>query len=99
MEGLAALACRALSKIVLMKPLYIFARFEALPGKEAELRAELNAALEPTRAEPGCVRVNQYESTRGPVCFFVHSQWIDEAAFEAHVKLPHTVRLIERTSE
>jgi quinol monooxygenase YgiN len=81
------------------EPLYIFARFEPLPGKESELRAELEAVLEPTRAEPGCVRVNQYESVRGPLCFFVHSQWIDEAAFEAHAKLPHTQRLIERTAD
>jgi quinol monooxygenase YgiN len=28
--------------------------------------------------------------------FFIHSQWKDEAAFEVHAGLPHTVAFIER---
>jgi quinol monooxygenase YgiN len=75
-------------------PLYIFARLEPKPGKELEVRDELNLVLEPTRAEPGCVRIHLYESTRGPLTYFIHSAWIDEAAFDAHIELPHTQRFI-----
>jgi len=75
-------------------PLYIFARFEPLPGKEPQLRGELARILEPTRAEPGCVRIHIYESTRGPLVYFIHSEWIDEAAFDAHAELPHTRRFV-----
>jgi quinol monooxygenase YgiN len=73
-------------------PLYIFARLEPKPGKELQLRSELDLVLEPTRAEPGCVRIHLYESTRGPLIYYIHSEWIDEPAFDAHVELPHTRR-------
>jgi len=75
-------------------PLYIFARFEPKPGNESQLRDQLARILEPTRAEPGCLRIHLYESTRAPLVFYIHSEWIDAAAFEAHVALPHTQRFI-----
>ena len=73
-------------------PLYIFARLEPKPGKELQLRDELLHVLEPTRAEPGCLRIHIYESTRGPLTYLIHSEWIDEPAFDAHVEMPHTQR-------
>jgi len=73
-------------------PFYIFARFVPRPGNELQLRDELMRILEPTRAEPGCVRIHLFESTRSPLTWFIHSEWIDEAAFDAHVALPHTQR-------
>jgi quinol monooxygenase YgiN len=75
-------------------PLFIFARLEPKPGKELQLRDELRRVLEPTRAEPGCLRIHVYESTRDPLTFFIHSDWIDEAAFDAHVEMPHTERFV-----
>lgn len=75
-------------------PLYIFARFEPRPGKEGQLREELTRNLEPTRAEPGCLRIHLYESTRGPLTYFIHSEWIDEPAFDAHAELPHMRRFL-----
>jgi quinol monooxygenase YgiN len=80
------------SAILECMPLYIFARLEPKPGKELQLRNELNLVLEPTRAESGCVRIHLYESTRGPLTYFIHSEWLDEPAFDAHVELPHTQR-------
>jgi quinol monooxygenase YgiN len=77
-------------------PLYIFARLDPQPGKELQVRDALMRVLEPTRAEPGCLRIHVYASTRGPVVFFIHSEWIDEAAFDAHVELPHTQRAVGR---
>ena len=75
-------------------PFYIFARFEPRPGNELQLRDELMRILEPTRADPGCVRIHLFESTRGSLTWFIHSEWIDEAAFDAHVELPHTQRFV-----
>jgi quinol monooxygenase YgiN len=74
--------------------LFIFVRFEPRPGKENELRELLRSNLEPTRAEPGCVRINLYESIRGPRTFFIHSEFLDEAAFEVHAEMPHIVRFL-----
>ena len=82
------------SAILESMPLYIFARLEPKPGKKLQVRDELARVVEPTRAEPGCVRIHIYESTRGPLVWFIHSEWIDEAAFDTHVQLPHTQRFI-----
>lgn len=76
-------------------PVHTFVRFEPIPGKEQELRDELKLLLEPTRAEPGCIRIHLYEALRDPLIFYIHSEWVDEAAFDAHPKLPHMTRFLE----
>jgi quinol monooxygenase YgiN len=70
-------------------------RFEPLPGKEVELRDEVLRVSERSRTEAGCLRLEVFESLREPVIFAIHSQWIDEASFELHATLPHTVRFLE----
>lgn len=75
-------------------PLYTFVRFDPVPGKEQQLRGELLRVLGPTRAEPGCLRIHLFESTRGPLTFLIHSEWADDAAFDAHAKLPHMTRFV-----
>jgi len=74
--------------------LFIFARLEPKPGKELQIRDALERVLDPTRAEPGCIRIHIYESVRGALTYFVHSVWIDEAAFDTHIELPHTQRFV-----
>jgi quinol monooxygenase YgiN len=76
-------------------PVHFIVRFEPLPGREAEFRAELLRVIEPSRAEPGCLAIYAFESLREPIVFAIHSQWADEAAFDSHAKLPHTVRFLE----
>jgi quinol monooxygenase YgiN len=76
--------------------LFVFARFRARPGSEEAVAATLRAVVAPTRQEPGCVSINVFRSTRDPGLFYIHSRWKDEAAFEAHARLPHTVTFLER---
>jgi quinol monooxygenase YgiN len=76
--------------------LFIFARFHAIAGQEDAVAAALKEVSVPTRAEPGCLAVAYFRSTRKPRHFWVHSHWIDEAANENHATLPHTMRFIER---
>jgi quinol monooxygenase YgiN len=75
--------------------LTIFARFHAREGCEAQLAAAIAAVVPPTRAEPDCHGIEAYCSVREPRLFFIHSRWRDEAAFDAHAGLPHTVRFLE----
>ena len=49
-----------------------------------------------TSAEPGCLEVRFYRATRDPRLFHLHSRWTDEAAFEHHATLAHTMRFLER---
>jgi quinol monooxygenase YgiN len=73
---------------------HFIVRFEPLPGKEAVFRDELLRVNEPSRAEIGCLRIDVFESLREPRVFAIHSEWVDEAAFELHATLPHTVRFL-----
>ena len=73
---------------------HFIVRFEALPGKEATFRDELLRVNEPSRAETGCLSIDVFESLREPSVFAVHSEWVDEASFELHATLPHTVRFL-----
>lgn len=70
-------------------------RFETLPGKEPAFREELLRVVTPSRAEPGCLSIHAFESVREPAEFAIHSEWVDEAAFEQHARMPHTVGFVE----
>ncbi len=74
--------------------MHCFVRFEPLPEKRAEFREELLRVVEASRTEPGCVAIHSFESLRAPSVFAIHSEWEDEAAFELHARLPHTVRFL-----
>jgi len=76
--------------------LFIFARFHARESQDGAVAAALREVIGSTREEPGCLAVEAYRSTRDPLLFYIHSRWIDEAAFEIHAGLPHTMRFIER---
>ncbi len=78
--------------------LFIFARFHAKADREDALAAALADVLLPTRAEPGCRAIEHYRCIRNRRLFYVHSRWADEAAFERHAVLPHTVRFLQRVS-
>jgi len=79
--------------------MHFFARFEPLPGKALEFREELLRVVEASRSEEGCVAIHAFESLREPLVFAIHSEWVDEAAFELHARLPHTVRFVEASQE
>jgi quinol monooxygenase YgiN len=78
--------------------LYIFARFYARPGQEEAVESALRDTVAPSREEPGCVSIHAFRSVRDRRLFYIHSRWKDEAAFEVHAGLPHTVRFIERVA-
>jgi quinol monooxygenase YgiN len=73
---------------------HVIIRFEPRPGEEAAFREELLRVNKPSRAEMGCLRIDVFESLREPLLFAVHSEWADEAAFELHATLPHTVQFL-----
>lgn len=76
--------------------LVIFARFHAITGNERALAAELSDAVGRTRSEPGCTFIRAFSSVRDPLLFWIHSCWVDEAAFDVHAALPATNAFVER---
>ena len=77
---------------------FIFARFHARPGSEGAVAEALLEVAAPSREEPGCLSLEDFQAIRDPQLFFVHSLWKDEAAFENHAQLPHTMRFLERVA-
>lgn len=78
---------------------HFIVRFEPLPGQETRFREELLAVVEPTRDEAGCLAMRVFESHREPASFAIHSEWVDEAAFDCHAGLPHTLRFLAAAGE
>jgi quinol monooxygenase YgiN len=76
--------------------LFIFARFHAREGREDEVAAAIREVVPRSRAEPGCRAIAAYRSHGDSRLFYIHSRWADEAAFELHATLPHTVRFLEK---
>jgi len=73
---------------------HFIVRFKPLPGMEGLFREELLRVHGPSRNEAGCLRMDVFETFREPIEFAIHSEWVDEAAFELHATLPHTTRFI-----
>jgi quinol monooxygenase YgiN len=70
-------------------------RFHAREGCEEAMEQAIRKGWTPSRAEPGCVCVEWFRGIRDPRLFFVHSRWVDQAAFDIHAGMPHTVTFIE----
>ncbi len=70
-------------------------RFHVKEGRQDAIVQAMRDASAAVRAEPGCVFIGYFRSTRDPRLFFIHSRWKDEAAFEVHAELPHTLRFLE----
>jgi quinol monooxygenase YgiN len=76
--------------------LYGFVRLHARKGEENAVEEALREVALASREEAGCVSIHAFRSMRDRRLFFIHSRWVDEAAFQVHGKLPHTVRFLER---
>jgi quinol monooxygenase YgiN len=79
--------------------LFIFARFHARESQEDAVAAELRGTAAATRLEPGCLAIAVFRSVRDPRLFWLHSRWLDEAAFETHAKLPRVAVFLERVQQ
>jgi quinol monooxygenase YgiN/quercetin dioxygenase-like cupin family protein len=68
-------------------------------GKEGELRRELLALTGPTRAEPGNVRYDLYQSVVKPNDFMRFEMWRDAGALDAHKATPHLQASFEKRKQ
>ena len=76
--------------------LFIFARFHVREGNEKEASAVLREQASRVRLETGCLGIHAFGSIRDGRLFYIHSRWIDEAAFNIHADLPSTIQFVKR---
>jgi quinol monooxygenase YgiN len=74
--------------------LFIFARFHVRDGCEVEAATILRNQAARVREETGCLAIDIFKSVRDPRLFYLHSRWIDEAAFDRHAELRDTLQFV-----
>ena len=71
--------------------LFIFGRFHARAGHESAVEEALRNVVAPSREEAGCLSIQAFRSAGDPRLFYIHSRWVDEAAFNLHAGAALTV--------
>lgn len=79
--------------------LTVIAYMWAAPGKRDELRAELEALVEPTLAEKGCINYDLHQSLEDPDMFLFYENWESGEDLDAHLAAPHLTALAARIPE
>ena len=75
--------------------LTVIAHMRAKPGKEAELRRELEALVAPTSQEEGFVNYDLHESVEHPGLFYLYENWESAEDLDKHLSAPHLTRFAE----
>ena len=75
---------------------YAFVRLHAREGEEYAVEQALQDVIKASREEPGCLSIHAFRSMRDRRLFYIHSRWVNAAAFQEHGKLPHTLHFLER---
>ena len=78
-----------------MATLHVIARAVARRGDEARVREQFEALVEPTRAEPGCLHYELFVHDDDPAEFLFVQEYVDEAAFQAHLAAPHITAMLQ----
>jgi quinol monooxygenase YgiN len=72
-----------------MSQVDVVAHIHAKPGHEADLRAILEAFVEPTRKEDGCLRYDLFVDLSDAGKFTFIEEWTSEEALAAHGRSEH----------
>jgi quinol monooxygenase YgiN len=72
-----------------MADLQVVAVITAKSGSEQLVGDALNALVEPTRAEPGCLSYHLFESAADPTAFITVEMWRSQDDLDAHLQTPH----------
>lgn len=73
---------------------HIVAHIVAREGEEGRVRAELEKLIEPTRAEPGCLKYELFVNKENGSDFVVVEEYQSDNAFQAHMDSKHVVAAI-----
>ncbi len=75
--------------------LTVIAYMRAAPGKQEELRRELEALIEPTSQEDGFVNYDLHQGVEDPETFFFYENWESGEKLDAHLAAAHLVRFAD----
>jgi quinol monooxygenase YgiN len=76
----------------------LIAEIEAKAGQEQAVKRALEALVEPTRKEQGCICYNLHQSTDDKAKFVFYEQWASQAALDKHMQTDH-FKAMQTTTE
>jgi quinol monooxygenase YgiN len=79
--------------------LTVIAYMRAAPGKRDDLRAALEALIEPTSQEAGYVNYDLHQGVEDPDVFFFYENWESGEHLDAHLAAPHLAEFAARIPE
>lgn len=79
--------------------LTVIAHAKAAPGKEAELKAALEALVEPTSREDGFVNYDLHQAVADSGSFYLYENWESPEQLDAHLAAPHLVDFAARLGD
>jgi quinol monooxygenase YgiN len=82
-----------------MAPLVVVAKLHALPGRQDEARAALQAVQVDTHRESGCLLYALHVDESDPAAFVMLEAWESDAALDEHLATPYVQDLIGRGPE
>ena len=70
--------------------------FTLSPVRKKGVEYALRKIIAPTRQqEPGCLEIHIFRSIKDARLFYIHSRWVDEAAFDHHISQPYIKQFAE----
>ncbi|MEN3745553.1 putative quinol monooxygenase [Sphingomonas sp. HF-S3] len=72
---------------------------KARPGREAEMKAFLAAAVTASRHDPGCIDYEAHEVDGAPGSFVIYERWVSREALDGHLGAPRMQALVPRLLE
>jgi len=82
-----------------MPEVVVVGSFSAQPGKEEEAVAALEALLEPTHGEEGCVLYALHRGTDDPRRLAFVERWESRELLDAHLASAHVTEALKRVEE
>jgi quinol monooxygenase YgiN len=67
----------------------------AKAGKEKELISALQALIESTRKEPGCITYELWQDVNNPRSFIMYERFKNQETFDLHLQMPYILHFME----
>jgi quinol monooxygenase YgiN len=77
----------------------VLAIMTAKAGREDEVLKEMQALIEPTRSEEGCINYDLHRSLEDPAKFMFHENWRSKQDLDQHLAKPYLVRFLGLAGE
>jgi quinol monooxygenase YgiN len=72
---------------------------QAKPGREADLKAFITAAVTPSRNDAGNIDYEAHEVEGQPGAFVIYERWESRAHLDAHLTAPRMTELVPQMLE